>query len=164
MYNIHDSTVYLYFFIILANKVACLLVEPYTIHIESIFDRACNANTEMSMVDRSSGVPKGVIGLGSEPPLATFFVLPELPQLQKPLSAAFAPDLITRHRDRLQCSLTDVYKSASGFVPSGNAEPHYTGYTHGNLYYSCPLPLHVPLAPTVKSLATGLQSSHETRH
>ena len=25
MYNIHDSTVYLYFFIILANKVACLL-------------------------------------------------------------------------------------------------------------------------------------------
>ena len=23
MYNIHDSTVYLYFFIILANKVAC---------------------------------------------------------------------------------------------------------------------------------------------
>jgi len=96
-----------------------------------------------------------------------FFVLPELPQLQKPLSAAFAPDLITRHRDRLQCSpcpLTDVYKSASGFVPLGNAEPHYTGYTHGNLYYSCPLPLHVPLAPTVKSLATGLQSSHETRH
>jgi len=27
MYNIHDSTVYLYFFIILANKVACLLAQ-----------------------------------------------------------------------------------------------------------------------------------------
>ena len=30
MYNIHDSTVYLYFFIILANKVACLLTEPFS--------------------------------------------------------------------------------------------------------------------------------------
>jgi len=32
MYNIHDSTVYLYFFIILANKVACLLVVAFEIN------------------------------------------------------------------------------------------------------------------------------------
>ena len=31
MYNIHDSTVYLYFFIILANKVACLLTVTLSI-------------------------------------------------------------------------------------------------------------------------------------
>jgi len=34
MYNIHDSTVYLYFFIILANKVACLL---HCYHLLSAF-------------------------------------------------------------------------------------------------------------------------------
>jgi len=31
MYNIHDSTVYLYFFIILANKVACLLTGEFLV-------------------------------------------------------------------------------------------------------------------------------------
>jgi len=39
MYNIHDSTVYLYFFIILANKVACLLyrLHKYEVHVAEVF-------------------------------------------------------------------------------------------------------------------------------